>query len=567
MLLGAAIPAMAQTPGPPPPALFNQVPPGSPLPRVMPPQAPTTSPATLAPPPQAPAIAASGPPVAVRQVSVEGVTVYTAAEMDGLVAGLVGPAVSQSAIEAARLAIQQHYRTGGYPLTAVAQPTLDGAGVLRFRVTEGHIADVKLDGDIGPAGVQVLRFLNRLTEPKAITAATLERYLLLAQDVPGISMRAVLRPSADEPGALTLVAQVSRSPVSGLLTADNRGFRKAGPEEMLAVLDFNSFTAYGERSEVSLYRTFNSTQIFGQASTEVYLGASGLRLRVYAGAGDSQPSGDLRAAGYDGLTRVFGAQLTYPLIRSRQQTLNIVGIMDALESDIETGTPPNTFRNSYDSLRVFRTGFDYALSDLWAGSNRAATNGISFRMSQGMNGLGAKTDQTRPGERVDFFKVNVDISRTQTLFQPTDSSSVALMGIVSGQLSPNLLPPAEKFYLGGNRITRGFYLGEVTGDNALAATVELQYNLATEISAFGYTLDVSPQFYGFYDWGETWENQRTDANHHLQSFGAGVRLNLTRYTELDLEGVKRLSRYPAGSSPGVSALPGEAFYWRVLGRF
>ncbi len=504
--------------------------------------------------------------IVVSRVIVEGVTVYSPAAMAKAVEGLAGAAVPLAKVEAARVALLRRYRNDGYPLTAVSV-VRDDAGVLHFRVTEGHIADVKLDGDIGPAGVQVLRFLNQLTKPKAITAAALERYLLLAQDVPGVSVRAILRPSTDQPGALTLVAQVSRAPVSGLLTADNRGFRKSGPEESLAVADFNSFTSYGERTEVSLYRTFNSTQIFGEASTEFYIGASGLKLKLYAGAGDSQPSGDLRAAGYDGSTRVFGGQFTYPIIRARQQTLNAFAIMDALESNINNGTPPDVFRNSYDSLRIFRTGFDYVLSDIWAGDTRSAVNALSFRLSQGAKGLGAKTDQTRPGERVDFFKASFDFSRTQTLLQPTDTSSVALMGIISGQVTPNLLPPAEKFYLGGNRITRGFYAGEVTGDNALAATVELQYNTTMDISAFGQTVTFSPQFYGFYDWGETWENQRSDANHRLQSTGGGVRLNVTRYTEFDLEGVHRFTRYPTGNSPGVSALPSEALYWRVLVRY
>ena len=97
-------------------------------------------------------------------------------------------------------------------------------GQLRFVVTEGRIASVKLDGDIGPAGTQVLRFLNRLTEKQPIDSATLERYLLLAQDVPGVTLRAVLEPSTDQPGALNLIAQVSRQAVSGLATIDNRAF-------------------------------------------------------------------------------------------------------------------------------------------------------------------------------------------------------------------------------------------------------------------------------------------------------------------------------------------------------
>ena len=74
---------------------------------------------------------------------------------------------------------------------------------------EGRIAAVKLDGDIGPAGTMVLRFLEHLTKFPVIDTKTLERWLLLAQDVPGVTLSTVLEPSKEEPGALTLVAQVS----------------------------------------------------------------------------------------------------------------------------------------------------------------------------------------------------------------------------------------------------------------------------------------------------------------------------------------------------------------------
>ena len=45
------------------------------------------------------------------------------------------------------------------------------------------------------------------------------------------------------------------------------------------------------------------------------------------------------------------------------------------------------------------------------------------------------------------------------------------MGLLAGQWSGNVLPPAEQFYLGGARFTRGYYAGQVPGDKALAATL------------------------------------------------------------------------------------------------
>jgi hemolysin activation/secretion protein len=124
---------------------------------------------------------------------VEGSTAYPAPQLAAITAGLVGPAIPVARIEAARVALLNLYREDGYALTTVTA-TIDPRGALRFTVVEGRIADVKLEGDIGPAGVQVLRFLRHLTEARPIDTATLERWLLLAQDVPGITLRAVLQP-------------------------------------------------------------------------------------------------------------------------------------------------------------------------------------------------------------------------------------------------------------------------------------------------------------------------------------------------------------------------------------
>jgi hemolysin activation/secretion protein len=557
------------------PAPFNPVPQGSPIQRVRPPAPPSVAPGSIVPPPTAPGETVPNQPVRVTSVEVDGVTAYPQPEIAQLTTGLVGPSVPLTEIDEARQKILQRYRADGYVLTTVSA-NLDAGGKLRFVVTEGHIASVKLDGDIGPAGTQVLRFLNKLTEKQPIDSVTLERYLLLAQDVPGISLRAVLEPSSDTPGALNLIAQVSRQKISGLATIDNRAFTETGPIEMLALLDFNSFTEYGEKTEVSYYHAFPNSQNFGQVSSEAFIGASGLKGRVYGGYGTTIPTGSLGASGYNGSTTVFGGSLSYPVIRSRQQTLNVNLVFDAIESNISLQTvgAPRT-QASYDSVRVMRTGADYALSDTWLGADRSAINAVSVRVSEGMKLLGATTNgiaatAARQNEQTGFTKINFETSRTQTLFTPWAGATVGVMGLLTGQWSPNILPPVEQFYLGGARFTRGYYAGQVPGDKALAATIELQLNTGFEMAVFDKSLDISTQFYLFYDWGETWQNQRTDHNAMINSAGGGVRAQVTRYVEVDLEALARFNRFPNGGNvpgSGVSALNGAAFYWRVLTRF
>ncbi len=561
--IGIIVPAAAQ------PIL----PQGSPVERMTPPvplvTAPATGPVALPPP----SSEVPDRPVWVASVMIEGVTAFPAAEIERLSADLVGPAVPLPKIDAARQAILQHYRSAGYALTTVSAKR-DSAGALRLIVIEGKIVSVKLQGDIGPAGTQVLRFLNRLTDPdnQPIRSDRLERYLLLAQDVPGVTLRAVLQPSGDQTGSMNLIAQVNRTAVSGSIAFDNRTFEQTGPVQGLLAMNLNSFTEFGERTEFSFYHTFANSQNFGQISTEMFIGSSGLRMKIYAGRGELQPDGSLAAGGYAGSTTIFGTQFTYPVLRSRQQTLNVFAAFDALESEIDTGKP-TLVRGSFDSLRVVRLGEDYALSDTWLGTELSGYNTLSFKVSEGLRLLGAGTTGTAPGsprqhERSDFTKFTFEASRTQSLFTPWDGASVALMGLITGQWTDDILPPAEQFYLGGLRFTRGYYSGQVPGDKALAATVELQLNTSFDLPLIRTDDAIATQFYIFYDWGETWQNQGSDSKTKVASAGGGTRLQITRHAELDLEALERFNRFPTGgASTGVSGLKDVGLYWRLVGRF
>jgi len=573
-LLTAAVVAPLSARAQAPPINIPVPPPGSPIPRIRPPTPPTVVPGgPILPAPQ-PSTEVPNRAVRINSVAVEGVTAYPQGEIDALTRGLIGPSVPLTSIDAARVAILQHYRADGYVLSTVSVNVDVGTGRLRFIVTEGRIASVKLDGDIGPAGTQVLRFLNRLTEKTPIDSATLERYLLLAQDVPGVTLHSVLQPSSSDPGALTLIAQVKRQAVSGLLTMDNRAFDNTGPIEGLAVADFNSFTQFGEKTEVSLYHAFPNSETFGEASTEMFIGSSGLKLKLYAGAGRTIPTGPLARQNFEGRTVVYGGQLSYPIIRARQQTLNVHLSFDGIESTVNLGTPSS--RATYDALSVVRLGADYALSDILLGPERSAVNVIEARLSRGLPILGATGNDNpiapRLGEQTNFTKFDFQASRTQTLFSPWHDATVAFEQLVAGQISGDVLPLTEQFYLGGSQYTRGYYAGEVTGDNALVATSELQLNTSVDLSrihlpALHLPSAIPTQFYIFYDWGETWNNQRSDPNVRLNSVGGGMRMQVASNIELDLEGLARFNRFPTGEGPGLSPLVTGAVYWRALVRF
>jgi hemolysin activation/secretion protein len=431
---------------------------------------------------------------------------------------------------------------------------------------------VKLQGNIGPAGTQVLAFLSHLTETSPVRASDIERWLLLANDVPGVFVKSRINPSTTDPGALTLVAEVSRQAFSGSVHIDNRAFRETGPEEALLQLDANSFTSLGERTEISLYHTFNNTDTFGQASEEVYLGASGLKMHIYGGAGEAIPSGLLRTVGYDGITRVGGIDLSYPLIRARAQTLTLTAAFDVVESDIDYDATGKPIRNSFDSLRVLRGQAQYVRQDSWLsqwmGPAFEAVSHASVRVSQGLPIFGAEGNNNlqpaRINERIDFTKVDVQIDRRQTIWTPYAGASLNILAALGGQFSNNILPPEEKYYLGGPNFNRGYYYGEATGDRALQTKIEPQFDFPLPTPAFS-PFPLRAELYMFYDWGEVWQQQALDLGHTLRSFGGGARFYADPNFEIDVEGVSRLTRTPDGA--GVTPLRSSAIYWQFVARY
>jgi hemolysin activation/secretion protein len=556
------MPALAQAP-PPQQAIIERVRPAAP-PRLAP----------RAEPPEEGRATGPGEDsiVHVARARLQGNTALPEARLRAAIEPLQGRAVTLARIEEARLAVLRAYRMAGYPYTAVTArlaPAGDGAAELLMHVTEGFVRDVRLEGSIGRAAAQVLRFLRPLAGQGPLRADALERALLLASDVPGVSLRGVLRPVPGEAGALDLVALVSHRPVSGSLNVDNRGYRLTGPWQGLLVLGLNALTALGERTELALLEAEGHTQSFGQLSHEAFLGGSGLRLRLYLGTGQARPGSELAAIGYVGGTWAGGLGLSYPAIRSREANLTLGGQFDLFDGATDTA-----MTRSRDRVRALRLGAEGAVRDTllpWAAA-AASTSGL-LRVSQGVAAFGASRDGSgevaRQGSEFGFTKLTGEVTRTQPLLRPLDDVLVGVQATLAGQWTDAVLPASEKFYLGGARLGRGFYSGQVTGDRALAAALELQVSTTLGLPPLGLApgSGVATQAYLFHDVGQTGENLARDPDRRLSSWGGGVRFLFDDALQLDLEVARRITRSPDGTGAALRRLDETAVFGRVLVRF
>ena len=165
-----------------------------------------------------------------KDVRLIGVTAYTRAELADLFKDDLGKTITFERFYAIARAIQQRYRADGYILSfSYVPPQSVEDGVFSIAVVEGFVEAVQIGDVDGTLKDTLADALRPITASKPLNVRTLERYLLLANDLAGVKVTAVLRPSKSTRGATVLVAKVRRTPVSGGASVDNRSSDFTGP--------------------------------------------------------------------------------------------------------------------------------------------------------------------------------------------------------------------------------------------------------------------------------------------------------------------------------------------------
>ncbi|ALM87035.1 ShlB/FhaC/HecB family hemolysin secretion/activation protein [Bordetella sp. N] len=463
-------------------------------------------------------------------MQIEGVTRYRADELRPLYQGLLGKTITVADAFKVANDIELRYRNEGYVTTRVIVPeqTIDN-GHFRIVVVEGFISDVVYDGDVGPAKAAVEKLVRRLRGMRPINVADVERQLLLANDLAGMTVRASLEASPKVTGGSVLVVHSERKAVDARVGMDNRTSPYLGWSEATTQISLNSF---GERADhATLYGSvgfpaYRSKSVGG--AYDMLVTDTGMTFGLQANYAKSEPGRELAQLNVASDVQSYAATATYPIIRSRLENLRAVGLFEArnVSTDI-TGVPFTS-----DRLRVLRLGLSYDRTDTWNG-----ITAVRGTLHQGLNTMGASKEgsalASRENGKPDFFKATAELTRLQ---QFTDR--VSLVATFAGQYSASPLLASEEFALGGPNFARGYDDGEVSADSGMAGSLELRY----AISSANF-LPHGAHVYTFVDGGRIWSRSASAdiTRSKLASFGAGMRANLTKTVYATLEVAKPLS--------------------------
>lgn len=480
-----------------------------------------------------------------QDVQVDGVTAFSREEIAALFDRYKNTNITLDMVWQFASDLTRLYRDEGYFLSRAYVPAQDiDNGVIVLKVVEGYIGEIKLDDDLGKSYVADMAS-NDLLEEKPVNIDSIESYLLRLNDLPGVEYRAVLSPMDEEnasEGAVVLVLQPEEESGAGMVRLDNFGSRFLGPYQASAYYE-TSFTPLHETS-VTLLSSIPVRELQnGSIKHSVTLTPS-LIADVSGSLTQAEPGYTLRRFDLKSRSVSWEGGLTYQMIRQRGENLSLRLALNGRNTTSNLAGTPFT----RDRIVALRTSISYELMDDWAGQNI-----LGLTLSQGIDGLGSseKNDLflSRSQAGPDFTKLEMSMARAQSIGQ-----NFLLQGRVSGQLASDALYSSEEYGYGGQVFGRAYDSSELTGDEGISASLEVQYN------GFRHWDPVGLAPYVFYDIGKIWnEDAGQPKTESAASAGFGVRFD----TKYDISGELGLA-FPLTQSADTPLYGGNGSNPRIL---
>jgi hemolysin activation/secretion protein len=484
--------------------------------------------------------------VLISRIRIVGSTVYGDEEWAPLVAELLGRRVPLQAVYDLAQKITAKYGADGYVLSRAIVPVqeLEPRGaVVRIEIIEGYIDKVVWPERVARYRDFFTEYAAKIVADRPTNLRTLERYLLLANDLPGLRFSTTLRASETKRGASTLIVELTEKPVDLFARFDNRGTEARGPLQFLVTATINNLMRQHESLALTYAAALPVRELqFISANYRHVLNSEGLTAFAYGSFSWSRP-GTAALEELDFRTRSTYGELgaSYPIIRARERNVTIVALAFAGENYnlFNLTTDPQ----AVDRLRGARVRLEGDFAD-----KTGAINQFNVMVSQGITGLGSTTNDnplaSRLGGRVDFTKVEAFASRLQPL---GNRFSLFLAGFGQYAFTPLLVP--EQCGFGGRVFGRAFDPSELLGDHCIMGTAELRYDLPNPLEGMLPKGEFNPvpsmQLFGFADKANLYRLPVAAVGTEAATFvaasaGSGIRFGWADRLNVDLTGAKAI---------------------------
>ncbi len=461
--------------------------------------------------------------VFVHDIHVTGSTVFSDAEIDGVVAPFRNRTLTTEDLERLRLALTLLYVNKGYITSGAVIPDQDVTfGVITVQIVEGSLARIDVEGAdwFRPSYLQKRVAMGAQTPLNV--APLQERLQLLQQDQRIERINAELRPGATRGESVLNLKVKEASPFKAWLEFNNFQTPVVGAERGLATVAHQNVTGNGD--------TFSFTYGRSRGVNPIIDTTYALPLNRY----DTTFSAYYRRniflvveAPFQDLNvktdaEIIGLSLRQPLYRtlSDEFAVSIIGEHVFNKTFIFNEVPFDFFpgsKNGVANVSALRFAQEY--------THRTSNAVIAARsrFSIGLDVLDATINPSnatnQQGATLATGRYFAWLGQVQAVRRFDEWWGIQLLGRMDLQVANNHLFPLEQFPVGGRFSVRGYRENSLVRDNAFTASVETRIPLWRFASG-----EDRLQFAPFVDVGRSWNAKGgTTDPETLASVGAGLR--------------------------------------------
>ncbi len=465
---------------------------------------------------------ASGVIVTVKQFRFAGNTLMTGEQLAPAVADYLNRPLDFNQLNAAAAAIAELYRAAGWVVRAYLPQQDIKDGIVTIQIVEAVFGKLKLEQAsptrVSPRQIEGI-FAARQRNGEILNNTGIDRALLLADDLPGVTVAGSLVPGVNDRETDLMIKMADEPLFIGEAAVDNTGARSTGSNRLTANLNVNSPFRLGDLIGANLLHTDGSDYL--RLAYSLPVGSNGWRIGANASSLNYRlVTSEFQALHSKGTSDSVGLEATYPIIRARLANLYLNLNVDQKKFDNESSGATTT-RYTVDLYSIALNG---NLFDNLGGGGANSAN-LAFISGKRNNSVGT-ADQ-------DISKLRYNLSRQQVI-----TNDVSFYAAVSGQEANKNVDSSEKFYLGGSGGVRAYPSNEAGGDKGTLTSLELRWKLRE-----GFTLAA------FHDYGSV----RNEAAKSYSLKGAGLSLGWQTPVGLNLKTTwaHRLGNNPNPTSTGT----------------
>lgn len=453
--------------------------------------------------------------IVVKAIHVSGNSVFTAGELEALVANLIGGEHTLAELDQSTARITAYYRERGYLVARAYLPEQEiKEGVVVINVLEGVVGQQRLNNQARLTDGRAKSYLSGSESGDVLQSKPVDRALLLLADTPGVGgARATLQPGASV-GTSDLIFDLTPSaPYTANVELDNYGNRYTGEYRLGGALALNSPLKIGDQLSLRAL-TSDQNLTYARIAYSIPLGGSGLRMGAAFSDTRYRLGKEFAILLARGTATSSSLYAVYPFIRSLTSNLSGTLTWEDKKLNDQTGAPISAIDKRVQLANLGLAGnHQDALGG--AGVSSFDLSLVSGRLSMDAVSLALDAAPTSAQSNGMFTRLAYNLNRLQRLTD-TNTLSVAL----SGQQASKNLNSSEKFSLGGAYGVRAYPQGEGSGDAGWLTNLELRHSFKNTL-----------QGVMFYDAGSVMINRNqfvVGANtRNISGAGVGANANLS----------------------------------------